>query len=201
MCISPCHVSDVHAKACVQPIAIGLCNALAHLYVICLLCAHVPEYIQSLQARQPTCVRSELTASHQRHAAKCRAIKALEGRLAVTEAGLANALGSTACRCGNRAVSMCAGKQLQCASYATTSADAWSVLGRPSCTAGGMCSWKHATTRGQAAARCPAQCARRGGTLRRPRCRAASSDRRPPRPHPGTCSHVHPHACKAMRSY
>lgn len=92
MCISPCHVSGVHAKACMQPIAIGLCNALVHLYVICLLCAHVPEYIQSLQARQPTCVRSELTASHQRHAAKCRAIKALEERLAVTEAGLANAL-------------------------------------------------------------------------------------------------------------
>lgn len=37
-------------------------------------------------------VKSELRASQRWHATKCRAIKALEGRLAVTEAGLANAL-------------------------------------------------------------------------------------------------------------
>ena len=45
-----------------------------------------------MQAGQLHAVKSQMTASQRRHAAKCRAIKALEGRLAVTEAGLATAL-------------------------------------------------------------------------------------------------------------
>jgi hypothetical protein len=53
---------------------------------------HSAKHVWLMQAGQLNAVKSELTVSQRRHAAKCRAIKALEGRLAVTEAGLANAL-------------------------------------------------------------------------------------------------------------